>query len=153
MNLPDLGKLTLNHPLPLMLSDWPHADSVVYEPLGGRQMLELLANAHSFASSKQIVSMPNGETLHICRAMFDMDKGRRFLFTHSVMGGLNCVSFEYRPQPRTLKGIALAVLMRFNPTTRRFRDCYVLPCSPSDLSPEHFKDIFRKITHIELDLW
>lgn len=136
-----------------MTNDWSDADSVVYEPLGGKNMLKLLANARSFYSFKQIVSMPNGEALHICRAMFDMDKGRRFLFTHSIMGELNCVSFENRPQPYTLKGIALAVLMRFNPTTRLFRDCYVLPCSPNDLGPEHFKDIFRKITHIELDLW
>ena len=148
-----MGKLNLPLPLSSMTNDWSDADSAVYEPLGGKDMLELLANARSFYSSKRIVSMPNGEALHVCGAMFDMDKGRRFVFTHSTMGVLNWVSFENRPQPYTLKGIALSLLMRFNPTTRRLRDCYVLPCSPNDLSPEQFKDIFRKITHIELDLW
>lgn len=155
---PDLVDLSRSPPPTLTLlfpmsEKWPHADSVVYEPLGGKHMLELLANAHSFNSSKRVVGMPNGETLHIFRAMFDMDKGRRFLYTHSVMGGLNCVSFENRPQPHTLKGIALSILMRFKPTTPLLRTCYVLPCSPSDLSPRNFKDIFRSITHIELDLW
>lgn len=132
---------------------WPEADSVIFDPLGGRPMLELMANARSFKSYIEKVKMPDNKTLDIFRASFDMDNGRLFLFTYSYWGDLHCVSFENRPQYKTWQGVVLSALMAFNPRITTFRNCYVLPCSPSDLTSDDLKKVFRMLTHIELDLW
>lgn len=136
------------------LPSWPQADQSIFDQLGGRPLLELLAEAEGFGSSTTKVPMPSTtEPLTLNRAWFNLPKGRHFLFTYSNHRGLHCVSFENRPHPRSLKGYALSLAMHFNPRTELFRKCYVLPCQPSDLSETDFKKIFKMLTGTELDLF
>lgn len=135
------------------MAPWSEADTVLFEPLGGREMLTLLTNARSFDSEHKEIKMPDKETLVLRRASFLLPPNRLFMFTYATYRGLSCISFEDRPAPNTFRGRLLSILMVFRPSTPLLRKSYVLPCPPSDLSPHDFKKVFKMLTGLDLNLW
>lgn len=133
-------------------SSWINVKTEVLDPLGGVEMLQLLADAKNFKTDLKTFNMPLG-LMTLRRAKFEISNRRQFIFSHSDYAGLSCILFEVRPSESTFRGFLVKLLLTFLPHTTMMRECYVLPCSPSDVEASDFKKIFKLLTGIEVDLW